>query len=80
MSSSDRGYSTMKTIQNQPICLCRVCNQPMDVVVQPALMEGRQDMLLVTCDNDECPMWQYTFSDRNYPTVDLNQYMGVRGG
>jgi hypothetical protein len=64
----------MKTIGNEPICKCRECQQPMDVVWQQPLLPGREGMFLVTCDNRVCGMYSYTFSDRNYPTVDLSKY------
>jgi hypothetical protein len=44
------------------------------VVWQQPLLPGREGMFLVTCDNRVCGMYSYTFSDRNYPTVDLSKY------
>lgn len=58
-----------------PQCKCRCCAHTMDAVWQPALLPGREGMWLVTCRNKRCGMQQYTFSQRNYPHVDLSQYV-----
>lgn len=64
----------MKTIGNEPICKCRECQQAMDCKWQEALVPGREGMFLVTCENKACDLCSYTFSDRNYPTMDLSKY------
>lgn len=56
-------------------CTCRECNEPMTGVWQPALLPGRDGMLLITCENKRCAMYQYTFSEKNYQSVDLSKYV-----
>ena len=59
----------------KPTTPCRCCGHTMDAVWQPGLLPGREGMWLITCRNKTCDMRQYTFSERNYPAVDLSKYV-----
>lgn len=53
------------------ITKCRHCGEPMRSDEQTGL---RRPIVLVTCDNQGCPLEGYTFSLSNYDTVDLDPY------
>lgn len=58
-------------------CKCRECQQIMSAVWQPGYA-GREGLWMVTCENKRCEMRMYTFSERNYPVVDLSKYRKVK--
>ncbi len=60
---------------NNTTCNCRKCNQPLRKEYQPPLREGGRDYYYLTCDNDQCQMFGYTFTTDTYDTLDLTPYL-----
>lgn len=52
---------------------CRCCNEPLETAWQPG-MPGRSGFFIYTCRNSFCALRSYTFSDLDYPTLDLARY------
>lgn len=60
-----------------PTIECACCGNVLDARWQPPLIDDRDGMWLVSCQNPACDLYQFTFSDREYPPEKLFERYGV---